>query len=45
MLIDHIEFDESRSVLLTQLDEDKHRVHERLMAMEREVTVGANGTP
>ena len=29
MLIDHIEFDESgRS--LTQLDEDTHRVHERL---------------
>ena len=45
MLIDHIEFDESRSVLLTQLDEDTHRVHARLMAIEREATVEHNGTP
>jgi len=45
MLIDHIEFDESQSVLLTQVDEDTHRVHERLMAIEREATVEHNGTP
>ena len=45
MLIDHIAFDESRIVLLTQLDEDTHRVHERLMAIERETTVEHNGTP
>ena len=45
MLIDHIEFDESRSVLLTQLDEETHRLHERLMAIERETTVEHNGTP
>ena len=36
MLIDHVEFDESRSALLTQLDEDTHRVHERLTVIERE---------
>ena len=45
MLIDHIEFDASRSVLLTQLDEDTHRLHKRLMAIERETIVEHNGTP
>jgi hypothetical protein len=45
VLIDHIEFDESRSVLLTQLDGETHRIHERLMAIERETTVEHNGTP
>jgi hypothetical protein len=45
VLIDHIEFDESRSVLLTQLHGETHRIHERLMAIERETTVEHNGTP
>jgi len=44
MLIDHVEFDESRSVLLRQLDEDTHRLHERLIATEREAAVGHAGT-
>ena len=38
MLIDHVQFDESRSVLLAQLEEDTHKLHERLMEMERETT-------
>jgi Zn-dependent membrane protease YugP len=45
MLIDHVEFDASRSAFLTQLDEDTHRLHERLMGIERETTVERNGTP
>lgn len=45
MLIDHIEFDQSRSVLLTQLDEETHQLHKRLMAIERETIVEHNGTP
>ena len=36
MIFDRIRFDESRTVLLKELDEHTHRVHERLMAMERE---------
>ena len=36
MIVDRIRFDESRSGLLTKLEEDTHRVHERLMAIERE---------
>ena len=45
MLIDHVEFDESRSVLLRQLDEDTNRLHERLITIERESAVGYAGTP
>jgi len=36
MLIERVWFDESRSVLFTQLEEDTHKLHERLMAIERE---------
>ena len=36
MLFDHIRFDASRTVLLKQLDEHTYRLHQRLMAMERE---------
>jgi hypothetical protein len=36
MIVDRVRFDASRSVLLTRLDQDTHRVHERLMALERE---------
>ena len=36
MIVDRIRFDEVRSGLLARLDEDSHRVHERLMAIERE---------
>jgi len=36
MIVDRIRFDESRSALLGTLEEDSHRVHERLMAVERE---------
>jgi hypothetical protein len=36
MIADRIRFDESRSGLLEKLEEDTHRVHERLMAIERE---------
>ena len=36
MIVDRIRFDEARSSLLARLDEDSHRVHERLMAIERE---------
>ena len=36
MIVDHIRFDEARSGLLTRLEEDSHRVQERLMAIERE---------
>jgi len=36
MIADRIRFDESRSALLEKLEEDTHRVHERLMAIERE---------
>jgi hypothetical protein len=35
-IVDRICFDESRSGLLARLEEDSHRVHERLMAIERE---------
>jgi hypothetical protein len=40
MLFDRIRFDESRTVLLQELDEHKHRLNQRLMAMEREGFVG-----
>ena len=36
MLFDRIRFDDSRTVVLKELDEHKHRLHQRLMAMERE---------
>ena len=36
MIVDRVRFDASRSVLLTTLEQDTHRVHERLMALERE---------
>jgi hypothetical protein len=36
MIVDRIRFDESRSGLLARLEEDTHRVHARLMAIERE---------
>jgi len=36
MIFDRISFDESRTVLLKQLEEDTHRLHQRLMAMKRE---------
>ena len=40
MIFDRIRFDESRTVLLQELDEHKHRLNQRLMAMEREGFVG-----
>ena len=40
MIVDRIRFDESRSGLLEKLEEDTHRVHERLMAIEREESRG-----
>jgi hypothetical protein len=36
MIVDRIRFDESRSGLLARLEEDSLRVHDRLMAIERE---------
>ena len=36
MIVDRIRFDESRSGLLVRLEEDTHRVHQHLMAMEHE---------
>jgi hypothetical protein len=39
MLVERVRFDESRSVLFTQLEEDTHKLHERLMAIERETDV------
>ena len=36
MLFDRIRFDASRTVLLKELDDHKHRLNQRLMAMERE---------
>ena len=35
ILAERIRFDETRSDLITKLEEDTQRVHERLMAMER----------
>lgn len=45
MLVEDVRFDESRSALLMQLDEDTHRVHGRLMAIEREALAEHNATP
>ena len=39
MLIERVRFDEARSVLFTQLEEDTHALHERLMQVERETDV------
>jgi hypothetical protein len=36
MIFDRIRFDESRTVLLKELDEQTHSLHQHLMAMERE---------
>jgi hypothetical protein len=36
MLFERVRFDASRAVLLKQLDEHTHRLHQRLMPMERE---------
>ena len=44
MLIEEFRFDGTRSVLLTQLEKDAHRLRERLMAMERETAVGRKVT-
>ena len=43
MLIEKIRFDESRSVLLTEIDHDRQRLHERLIAIERETATGQKG--
>ena len=40
MLVDHIRFDAARSGLLTRLEEDSRRVHQYLMAIEREESPG-----
>ena len=42
-LIERIRFDESRSVLLRQLDADRSKLHGRLMAIERGTTVERKG--
>jgi hypothetical protein len=42
-LIERIRFDESRSVLLKQLDEDRSKLYGRLMAIERGTTVDRKG--
>jgi len=39
ILVERVRFDESRSVLFTQLEDDTHKLHERLMAIERETDV------
>jgi hypothetical protein len=39
MIFDRIRFDESRTVLLKELEENTRRLHQRLMAMEREAFV------
>jgi len=39
MLIERVRFDDARSVLLKQLDQDRNRLHGRLMAIEREAAV------
>ena len=36
MLFDHSRFDQSRAVILQELDGHRQRLHQRLMAMERE---------
>ena len=36
MIFDRIRFDESRTILLNEIEEHTQRLHQRLMAMERE---------
>jgi uncharacterized membrane protein (Fun14 family) len=45
ILVERIRFDEARSVLLTKLEEDSQRLHEELMAIEREGAVEDRVTP
>ncbi len=40
MLIEDIRFDESRSALLSRLENDTSKLHQRLMTMEREMAGG-----
>ena len=35
MIVDRIRFDKSRSEILTRLEEDSQKVHQRLIAIER----------
>ena len=39
MLIEHLWFDESRSVLFAQFEQDTQKLHERLMEIERETDI------
>jgi hypothetical protein len=39
ILVERIQFDETRSVLLTKLEEDTQKLHEELMAIERDDAV------
>ena len=39
MLFDHIRFDQSRAVILKELDQHSHRLHQHLMTMERKSSV------
>ena len=45
MLIEDIRFDESRSALLTQLENDTNMLHKRLIAVERETAEERTTTP
>ncbi len=45
MLIERIRFDQSRSALLTQLENDTRTLHQRLIAIERETAVEPKGAP
>ena len=45
ILVERVRFDEARSVLLTELEEDTHKLHEELMAIEREGAVEDRVTP
>ena len=39
MLFDHIRFDQSRAVILKELNQHRHRLHPHLMTMERKSSV------
>jgi len=39
MLFDRLRFDESRTVILKELDQHRDRLHQHLMTMEREASV------
>ncbi len=45
ILVERVRFDEARSVLLTELEGDTHKLHEELMAIEREGAVEDRVTP